>query len=363
MKVLWEHETSAPVTASWQEPSGAVVAGTADGHVHRYTESGVLNRVGRGTGAIRSIYGADLNGDGHLEYAVGTDAANLALLAADERLLWTLSFPPTHGRPQKIAAICAADLAGSGQITLLAATEGWRIYAIAPDGSEKWWQWLKYHGATTCVAGDLDGDGQSEVVVGNEYHTPINVFGPTGDLRWYTWEQVGSEARATTPRCGTHATTLLLADVDADGQPDIVYGTDDNWVYAVDARNGSVHWATNVGAPVKDLVALGGDRAGFVVATAHGDIFLLDVVGRKSWRQIVGDAATHLAIIPVTRGERVIAVGTSDGNVLAYALSGELLAYWSGNSAITGLAAMSGAPPILWVSAGRHVRGLALSKE
>jgi outer membrane protein assembly factor BamB len=337
-----------------------VLVGTVDGRVTRWDPDDGITWQARVAGPIRSSQSADLDGDGRAEYVIGTDDAELALLRDDGQILWQRAFAPAHGRPQKVAAIAVADLDGSGQPTILAATEGWRLYAFTPDGRERWSRWIKYHAATLLAAADLDGDGRAEIVVGTEYHTPLNVFGPDGELRWFTWEQVGSEMRATTPRCGTHAKALLLRDLDGDGSPEIVYGTADNRVYAVDPADGRVRWSANVGGEVVGLVETRVAGTPLAVATALGDLFGLDDGGRKLWRRSVGADVTALTGVTRGTGARALAVGTTDGDVLVFDVDGRLLAHSKESAGISHLAAPLDVAGSLWIASASRVSQLKL---
>src|SRR5262249_34270805 len=167
--------------------------------------------------------------------------------------------------------------------------------------------------------------------------------------------QVGSEMRATTPRSGTHARALLLCDLHGDARPEIVYGTEDSWVYAVHPADGRVRWSANVGGDVVGLVETGAAASPLAVATAHGDLFLLDPDGRKLRRVRAGVDATSSIAVRRSDGACALALGMADGHLLVMDLDGQVIAGWEGPFAISHLAASPGVAGSAWVAEGSVV--------
>jgi hypothetical protein len=106
---------------------------------------------------------------------------------------------------------------------------------------------------TALQAADVDGDGRAEVIVGNTYSTPLTVHEFDGAFRWSTLEQVGAEGNATTPRRGIGLTQLRLCDLDGDTRQEILYGTEDGWLFAVEPRRGEELWQLNIVGKVVGL--------------------------------------------------------------------------------------------------------------
>ena len=165
---------------------------------------------------------------------------------------------------------------GRGRASLLAGTAGWFVNVFTPGGSPKWARWVRYHVITALEADDVDGDGRAEVIVGTTYSTPLTVHDYDGAFRWSTLEQVGSEGNATTPRRGIHLTRMRLSDLNGDGVREIVYGTEDGWLFAVEPRAGAELWQANIVGEVMALEVLPG---GVVAASGFGDLYCLDPDG------------------------------------------------------------------------------------
>ena len=112
---------------------------------------------------------------------------------------WTQTLK-NSGWGAKVSGLAVADLKGQGRTSVIASTVGWYINAFAADGTLEWAEWVRYHAITALAVADVDGDGQAEVIAGTEYSTPLNVHNSDGSFRWTTFEEVGSEGNATTPR-------------------------------------------------------------------------------------------------------------------------------------------------------------------
>ncbi len=119
-----------------------------------------------------------------------------------------------------IAVADATDLT-IGAETLLLCSSGGMLFAGSDDGSvialddalEVQWSWQAPEAISAVVAGDLDGDGEPEAVAGSEDHFIYALDG--GEV---TWE---FEVRAGEYLGGPQkAKDLLIADLDADGGPE-----------------------------------------------------------------------------------------------------------------------------------------------
>ena len=234
------------------------------------------------------------------------------------------------------------------------------MHAFDAGGRPAWRSWIEHHAATFCAVADVDGDGHPEIVVGNEYHTPINLFGPDGVLRWSSRSSAAGTPRA---RSGVHATALALGDVDGDGRPEIVYGTLDNLVCAAGA-DGSLLWSADVGGEVAGLAYDGAPDPAIYALSAYGDLFRLDGSGQRIWRRHVGDEATRLALGRGPGGVPVAVVGTAGGRVLLYGAGGERLARVTlGDAPVTHLvSAPAGASAsILYAASGSALAAITLA--
>ena len=253
---------------------------------------------------------SDIDGDGRAEALVGTTQSDLLVLEGDDgRQRWRRELTNISGRGAHVADLAVADLDGSGQPCILGATAGWYVNAFAADGNALWANWIRYHVITTLRVEDVDGDGRAEVMVGNVYSSPLSVHNFDGSFRWSTLEQVGAEGNATTPRRGINLTHMQLVDVDGDGIREIVYGTADGWIYAVNPRDGAEAWRANIVGEVTGLQVL---PAGIAAASEYGDLYLFARDGHLLWHTPIAGRIHHM---------------TSAGNHLLAATENGLLLY------------------------------------
>jgi hypothetical protein len=178
----------------------------------------------------RTIRAADFNGNGRSDLLV--TAANAGQVIWYENPGDPINQPwrkyviadelrPTHGHPM--------DMTGNGAMDVVMAcgfydkTEAFTRHQIVwyeNTGSPDRTPWPRHVIASNlphafeAVAGDLDGDGQPEVVASGSAGT-LAVFKHQGDPRGLWAKQVLRDN-------WTKATQVILADLDSDGLPDII---------------------------------------------------------------------------------------------------------------------------------------------
>lgn len=267
----------------------------------------------------------DIDGDGEAEILVGMMAAEVAVLdgaTGSER--WRRTLKNLYDLKDRATVLRVADLEGDGNLSVLVGTAGWFVNVFTPEGDPRWAQWFRYHPITAVEAADVDGDGRAEVIVGNVYSTPLNVHEFDGSFRWSTLEQVGAEGNATTPRRGIGLTQLRLADLDDDGRQEIIYGTEDGWLYAVDPLEGDEVWQLNV---VGSVISLEITDDGVMAANEFGDVYVISRTGKiLAHRQV---------------SER-IRCATPSGDELALATEGGQLLWLDANCEVVGSAHVEG---------------------
>jgi hypothetical protein len=231
-----------------------------------------------------SVAVADFNGDGYKEIVAGGSDGKLHIVSTSDGINWSpvwshqcnddieAAGPPTSKSMNTIQSTPAiADLDADGHLDIVIALGGdvhdpdlanhynggvlvyrynsaWDfslLASLSPDGLQGWPQpridavgWpppgYSYEDgywdgiATTPALGDLDGDGDLEIVVGGI------------DLRFHAWHHTG-EGVAGWPITGPHAdgglSSPALGDLDNDGLPEVVLGTK--------YTNGQNLWAIN----------------------------------------------------------------------------------------------------------------------
>ncbi|MEQ1564324.1 MAG: FG-GAP-like repeat-containing protein [Myxococcota bacterium] len=185
-----------------------------------------------------SVAPADFDGDGDLDLAVGSFGDKT--LATYENLGGGLFGPALPVQVGNEEAPEAFDVDGDGDPDLLDGQAGWHENfgndfgpLVAIDPTEP--------GASFLPA-DLDGDGDLDVL---EPHSSCYWYLCIDDLYWRPNLGGGSFGKATyLVGIGRMSTDLAVADLDGDGDQDIVYAGDDGYF-----EDGVVLWLTN-GMPV-----------------------------------------------------------------------------------------------------------------
>ena len=131
----------------------------------------------------------------------------------------------------RIARMQVADLHGDGKAEwIVVGSEG--AAAFKPDGA-RLWQFDTEQPCRALDVGDVDGDGKMEVAVGCD-DAKVYLLGPEGSQRW-SFECKPSGLHTLPPAVDL----VAIADLDADGTPEIVVGA--NWVHCL-AADGQVKW-------------------------------------------------------------------------------------------------------------------------
>jgi len=172
----------------------------------------------------------DREGDGPLEIAVATmnAAGDVMVLSTDGEPIWTRSID--DGRCSRVAW---ADLDGDGSQELIIGS-GPHLWAHGDDWELRWELDVGGPRLVGLTAGDIDGDGRDEVLAGYSAQTlRVVALDDDGRILWRfnpdDWP--GSAA----------ISSLFVADIDADGAPEVVGAGDEEAVFALEA-DGTEMW-------------------------------------------------------------------------------------------------------------------------
>ena len=324
----WEVTLPSPATcvAPGAPASGrpSLLVGCDDGLIAQVSAEGALTELARAEGKIGAVLAARLWGEAETTVlATGHDCL-LRLLHADggERLRLTLprnSHLPAHGR-----ALAVADLDGDGRLWPIVGTDAWRVHAITPEGSLRWTFDTAAHSVTTVVAGDLNHDGRDEIAVGTVYFC-VPAVTPDG-LRLWEDEDYNDFWSA-----GPLFPFVSVADVDGDGDLEVVTVGSDTLIHCID-RRGVKKWTYSIGDDPRGLVV---NPRGIAAASATGNVHLVDGHGRQVWRHVDPSPCTALC----ASGE-VLCVAHEDGRLQWLSLAGEAIAEGTLGAATAHLSAM-----------------------
>ncbi|WP_415379305.1 PQQ-binding-like beta-propeller repeat protein [Halosimplex sp. TS25] len=177
----------------------------------------------------------------------------------------------------------------------------------AADGSVRWWAGVPparcfSHALTKPAVADLDGDGEPEVVAGTTENATV-AFAASD----------GRELFRIPTRAYGYAQPVV-ADVVGDARPEIV-ASDVSGDVVVAAANGTVRWRGNVSSLVYAspvVTDLDGDGAREVVVAGREETVAYDADGSVLWRRGVGANDAAAATVD---GEVRIVVAGNDGVV------------------------------------------------
>lgn len=127
------------------------------------------------------------------------------------------------------------------------------------------------------------GAGRVRRYAGDTLATVWTVFADSGKL---TDTDPGNAAPLRAP---------VVADIDGDGDDDVIFGSADGWIYALDAAAGKLVFSLNVGDPVDRVISanVDGDPELEVLATvANGSLIAVDGDGRYTATVVRADAGT-----------------------------------------------------------------------
>lgn len=143
-------------------------------------------------------------------------------------------------------------------------------FSDSPTGETKWRAETtpgQYLGRNAGIA-DVDGDGALEVVSYSDQGVVSARDAATGVEEW-TYDM------------GVPGTSLAAVDIDGDRQVDLVGGTVDGRVFALDGADAEqrVIWSVDIGAEVGDITPAdvdGDRRSELVVASLDGSLYVID---------------------------------------------------------------------------------------
>jgi outer membrane protein assembly factor BamB len=231
----------------------------------------------------------------------------LYCLSTDGRLLWSFT-PPEAENADLNGVIACPDFVVVG-------CQNCYVYVLSHTGDLLWkFKTEKY--VLSFSIGDVDKDGEMEVVVGSEDDNVYCLSGDSGKLEWSF--MTGGDVDSSP----------AIGDVDKDGEMEVVVGSEDDNVYCLSGDSGKLEWSFMTDDKVHSSPAIGDvDKDGemeVVVGSWDDNIYCLSGdSGKLEWSFMTDDRIeSSPAIGDVDRdGEMEVVVGSRDDNV--YCLSGD----------------------------------------
>jgi hypothetical protein len=276
---------------------------------------------------------SDLDDDGQQEIILGDLIAN-QVEVFDAAQIYLPGWPKVVGGGIK-SAVAVADLDNDGDQEIIVGAENGTLYAWHHDGRDvAGWPVVvnpEFRILATPAVGDLNGDNVPEVVVplanGQVYAFkangkplagwPVSIGGVE--------DQYSSQVINSSPQ---------IADLDKDGQVEIVTGSTDKNLYVFDASGNSV-WSFSTGDMILStpyIAEIDASSSGLEVAFGSGDgyFYFLNSDGELLWKRITG---WTLRSSPTGAdldgdGDLELMIGGDDDKLWAWHHNGSLVAGW-----------------------------------
>lgn len=160
------------------------------------------------------------------------------------------------------------------------------LYCYDIDKKEFLWQYStptdavggNYGNIESCpLLADLNGDGESDVVITVRGKGVVAVNGKTGKP---IWVNILSQAE------GAFLTSPCSVDVNKDNVPDIItggWGTEyESYLYALDGKNGKILWQFRLGSGLKSSPSIihKGKKTAILVASTYSIVYMVDLKGQ-----------------------------------------------------------------------------------
>jgi outer membrane protein assembly factor BamB len=189
----------------------------------------------------------DLNSDGVPDVVFGTkEGYVIAVSGANGTELWSYRVTTQTDSPVNADVV---DVDGDGLLDVVATGMASKaiIYALERDGTVKWQTTGDYAEAVDLAYGDIDGDGDTDVVASVGTYSSsggqvILIDGDSGDRVWSRYLGSG------------HPQGIDAHDVDGDGDMDVAVENYNKQVFLLDGADGSITWSRSKGWYGRDVI-------------------------------------------------------------------------------------------------------------
>lgn len=291
---------------------GTIYVGSDDYNVYAIRPNGSLKWA---FPTEKPVYSSPAIGVDGTIYVGSDDRKLYALSAKDGSEIWSFS---TNGPIQSSPAI------GADGTVYIGADNECTLYAVNPDGTEKWH--YRFLGGWPCL--------QSSPVVGQDGRVYVGWFHGPGPILAFAAEPDDPEYVEPLWRFDTNRSIKATPVIGDDGT--LYAGSDDGFLYAINAADGQLKWSFETTSPVKASPVIAEDGTIYVVDTA-GVVYALDrdqdpADVQPKWSYDIGAVVYGT---PIIGADGTLYFGSHDTNVYAISADGTAVWQFATESAVT----------------------------
>ena len=273
---LWQYETS---ISFWANPiiadidfddSKEIIAITMTGELVVLNADGTIYSgypLNVGSSVISSCAAADLNGDGVMELIASTSNQEVIALSFDSGT--NISGFPVSINGTSWKGPIVADITNDDSAEILLSDGNNSLYAIDASGSILFEKTVTGGAKASVVAGDLDDNGEMEIVTVSTAGVLHVVDSEGNDINDFPLDL--EESVESTP---------ILADMDNDGLVDIIFGDDAGNLHSINIYGEeTANFPLALGSSIKYSAAfadIDGDNDPEILLPNQSDYLLLD---------------------------------------------------------------------------------------
>jgi len=266
-------------------------------------------------GIARSVCAGDLDGDGVPEVLVGSDDEHVYVLDAGGTELarhhcdLPLRVGTSSVRYPKVGTLAVGDLEGDGQADIIVGLLNGNLVRYDTSFNLLWRHDRIEHGSGELELLDLDGDGTLEILAANHYGS-VEIFDATGKQLRGPYSELGD-------------VQMAIGDMNGDGKPEIANGSSTGALTVQSFGDPDLYTFPNYGFGVRQALmanVAGDDGDELIVGSETGYVYLLGMDGEAVSQHNFGDTVNDLATVTFADG-LTLAVACDDGVV--YLMGGD----------------------------------------